>query len=247
MLVDAITDEVILAAGALESPKILELSGVGNEELFESHGIDAAVLSYVKQNRRSIVLEGISSIAYLPLTNVQNQAGSATLKVLFGKYPAIKDPNFHLAEQYCDITRSCLECPREGSAAYSGAVSKTIGPDPKISSSIFFMLSQPLSRGNVHISCSSPEYNPIVDPRYSSHPLDMEIYARRLQFLTSLVSLDSPIRTRINLINKHPMQNHFDDIEVAKEFVRRTGFLRGILQVLVVCYQERREEWWIVG
>lgn len=44
-------NEVILAAGAFQSPKILQLSGVGGAELFEKHGIDIVVnLPGVGQN-----------------------------------------------------------------------------------------------------------------------------------------------------------------------------------------------------
>ena len=43
--------EVILAAGALQSPKILQLSGVGRAELLEQHGIDIVMdLPGVGQN-----------------------------------------------------------------------------------------------------------------------------------------------------------------------------------------------------
>lgn len=44
-------NEVILAAGAFQSPKILQLSGVGGAELLEKHGIDIVVsLPGVGQN-----------------------------------------------------------------------------------------------------------------------------------------------------------------------------------------------------
>ena len=43
--------EVILAAGALQSPKILHLSGTGPEHLLQSHGIDVRISnSYVGKN-----------------------------------------------------------------------------------------------------------------------------------------------------------------------------------------------------
>lgn len=47
--------EVILAAGAFQSPKILELSGVGRAELLQKHGIDVVMdLPGVGQNLQGI-------------------------------------------------------------------------------------------------------------------------------------------------------------------------------------------------
>ncbi|KUJ18946.1 glucose-methanol-choline oxidoreductase-like protein [Mollisia scopiformis] len=260
--------EVILAAGALQSPKILELSGVGNKDLLESHGIkllvdnphvgehlqdhlmnrfviadedpgeetlfdtdlspiDAALASYIKQNPGHTVIEGISSIAYLPLVDLLNPAGATTLKSLFDAYPAVSDPNFPLAKQYYDIARSCLETEGEASGAYINAIFKTIGLDPKKAVAISFTLSQPLSRGSVHISSPNPKDDPIIDPKYFSHPLDLELYARHLSWLSSLLTSPSPINSCITAINtasgKHNLEHYFTDLNVAKEYVRRTG------------------------
>lgn len=44
------------------------------------------------------------------------------------------------------------------------------------------------SRGNVHITSNSPFDKPAVDPKYLSHPLDMEIMARHVQFMQKIIS-----------------------------------------------------------
>jgi choline dehydrogenase-like flavoprotein len=41
----------------------------------------------------------------------------------------------------------------------------------------------PFSKGNVHITSASAKDKPAVDPKYLSHPLDMEMMARNVQFL----------------------------------------------------------------
>jgi choline dehydrogenase-like flavoprotein len=267
--------EVILAAGALQSPKILELSGIGNKELLEKNGIkvivdnpqvgenlqdhvmnrfviadedpgdesllnnnptplEAAMITYNKQNPGPNILKGISSIAYLPLLNQLNSTGQSTLNSLFETYPTIPDPHFPLARQYYDIARTCLTTPTEASGSYLDAVFQSLAPKPKTFAAISFTLSQPLSRGNVHISSSDPTQPPIINPKYFSHPLDIEIYALHLQFLESLCSptntSPSPIATYISTLNttsrKANPKNYFQGtggIEIAKDFIRRTG------------------------
>jgi choline dehydrogenase-like flavoprotein len=53
--------EVILAAGALQSPKLLELSGIGDAELLRSHGIPIIIENgNVGENLQDHLLSGIS-------------------------------------------------------------------------------------------------------------------------------------------------------------------------------------------
>lgn len=53
--------EVILAAGALQSPKILELSGIGSADLLRSHGIPVYVDNpFVGENLQDHLMTGVS-------------------------------------------------------------------------------------------------------------------------------------------------------------------------------------------
>ncbi|KAI0819515.1 GMC oxidoreductase [Trametes gibbosa] len=54
--------EVILCAGALQTPQLLELSGIGNKKLLETHGIDVLLdLPSVGENLRVIAIYEIDS------------------------------------------------------------------------------------------------------------------------------------------------------------------------------------------
>jgi len=48
---------------------------------------------------------------------------------------------------------------------------------------LFVSQNHPFSKGNVHITSPSANDKPAVDPKYLSHPLDMEMMARNVQFL----------------------------------------------------------------
>lgn len=55
------SEEVILAAGAFQSPQILELSGIGPKDLLQSHGIDLVIDNeYVGENLQDHPLVGLS-------------------------------------------------------------------------------------------------------------------------------------------------------------------------------------------
>lgn len=59
--------EVILAAGALQSPKILQLSGVGPSELLHQHAVETVVnLPGVGQNLQG--MHSIVTIAYASMS-----------------------------------------------------------------------------------------------------------------------------------------------------------------------------------
>lgn len=54
-------EKVILAAGALQSPQILELSGVGSKDLLQTHDIDLVIDNeYVGENLQDHLLASLS-------------------------------------------------------------------------------------------------------------------------------------------------------------------------------------------
>lgn len=54
--------------------------------------------------------------------------------------------------------------------------------------SIVAVLNHPLSRGVVHINSPNPKDQPTIDPRYFSHPLDLELHGRHTQWLETIAA-----------------------------------------------------------
>jgi choline dehydrogenase-like flavoprotein len=261
--------EVILAAGGLQSPKILELSGIGKAELLSQYGIEVFIDSpYVGENLQDHIIDriglvgfgsdgvsmpnqepidaaiakygtkrsapgvrtslvGVPSYAYLPVVEFLTPGGDATLQSLLDtNIPEENDPTRPLAREYYDIARSMLENEGEASGSYIYVNLQTITEDsaPSKVSTLGVMLSNPLSRGSVHTASSNPIIPPSIDPRYFTHPLDLEIYARHIQYL-EIISLSEPFRSTILSQGGHVAepQRFFQDLEVAKEYVRRTA------------------------
>ncbi len=97
------------------------------------------------------------------------------------------------------------------------------GKEPGNFITINALLSYPLSRGYAHVNSASPAAKPLIDPKYLSHPMDLEIQARYLRYIETiaatepLASLLKPQGQRIP---------HFarvgSELDSAKEYVRRT-------------------------
>ncbi|KAL3458386.1 hypothetical protein BJX64DRAFT_224681 [Aspergillus heterothallicus] len=172
------TKEVILAAGALHTPKILELSGVGDRSRLEELGIvgilDQSNVGKGFQNHIMAVLPfSLKENPDLPSVQPGIQAVSFTrpgkpeLDPLLAKHPG--------STIYERVTKSLIEQPREASefsilAVYPGNTAVLVA-----------ILCYPFSRGSVHISSTNPDELPTIDGRYFSHDLDIEILARHVQ------------------------------------------------------------------
>jgi hypothetical protein len=164
--------------------------------------IDAAIAKYGTKRsapgvRTSLV--GVPSYAYLPVVEFLTPGGDATLQNLLDtNIPEENDSTRPLAREYYDIARSMLENEGEASGSYIYVNLQTnIGDSaPSKVSTLGVMLSNPLSRGCVHITSSNPIIPPTIDPRYFTHPLDLEIYARHIQYL-EIISLSNPFRSTI--------------------------------------------------
>ena len=89
--------ECILAAGALNSPKILELSGVGNAELLRSHGIDVIIENpHVGENFQDHPLTGMSFEVRDGVTTLDdlNRGDSTAIAEAMNAYQASKSGPF---------------------------------------------------------------------------------------------------------------------------------------------------------
>ncbi|RAQ76969.1 glucose-methanol-choline (gmc) oxidoreductase [Aspergillus flavus] len=262
--------EVILAAGAFQSPKILQLSGVGRAELLEQHGIDIVMdLPGVGQNlqdhmilytafqakpeletKDSLVRQepeaisqamqeyaatqsgplaslGVHTYAYLPLPEPDRSA----LQTLFTN-DAPESSQHGATQAYYDIAKTTVLDPKQPSAAYLSALGQTNYPKdlkdgtiPAASLGKFVtlgvMLSQPLSRGSVHITCNNPEKPPIIDPGYLSNPLDLEVMARHMLRIKELAEspqlgelLEQPLKFR------DPDADFQGDLDAARKYAR---------------------------
>lgn len=239
--------EVILSAGAINSPRILELSGIGDKARLEPLGIPVVI-------DNPSVGENLQNHAVVPLSfEVAKEAGDGfgTIDGLSRQDPAtlgaaaeaygrqtgplsrsnsnvqahVPFPNIHIDEGKRDLERvlsstfgsaagetqyakmlesyvqSVLRSPTQSSAVYLTVPGwASYNPDGSWAAipegdekyfSIPVMLAHPLSRGSVHVTRGNDGRQGLdVDPKYLSHPLDVEVLARHVRLVESVLAGD---------------------------------------------------------
>jgi choline dehydrogenase len=177
--------EVVLAAGSVNSPQLLELSGVGDAELLRGFGIplvanlpavgrglqDHLAVSYFYRSRVRTLNNQLApwygkvsaALRYLlkrdgPLAMSVNQAGA-----FLRSRPHLERPNLHI---YFN--------PASYSTTSNGPRRKLLNPDPYPGFLMSFNTCRPTSRGSVHIRSPDPLTAPAISPNSLSTPADVE-------------------------------------------------------------------------
>lgn len=243
--------EMIIAAGALQSPKLLELSGIGNPELLERHGIplvqplsgvgenlhdhlvcgigfeavddletlDALVRQepealqkafqdYQERQTGLLTSIGLYTYAYLPPvgSRIGKVPGQDRVEKLLdqNRPPEGNSPDIVRARAIHEVAKKTLLSHDQPSGVYFSVITQNVlppgshpdsprAPIPGKFLTLGTMLSQPLSRGSVHITSSDVAGFPSLDPNYGSNPVDIEVMAQQLMYLESLAATPSPL------------------------------------------------------
>lgn len=185
--------EVILAGGAINSPQLLQLSGVGPGELLREHGIEViADLPGVGENLQDHYVMAVTyrlkagTVSVNELTKGPRFLGEI-LKYAFQRKGLLTLSAAHVAA-FCksrpdlagpDIQFHILPASQnlekamtEGKMELDGAPGLTIAPCQV----------RPESRGTIHIKSPDPSVYPAIAPNYLSDPLDQEVAVAGLKW-----------------------------------------------------------------
>ena len=189
----SVTGELILSAGSIGSPQILELSGVGNPDILREHGIEvhhalkgvgenlqdhlqvrcAYKVTGVKTlNERANSLFGKAGIAleYMlkrsgPMSMAPSQLGA------FAKSdPSLEFPNLQYHVQPLTLEK----------------FGEPLHPFPAFTASVCNL--RPESRGTVHIKSPTPGDKPSIRPNYLSAPADRRVAVEAIRLTRRIVS-----------------------------------------------------------
>ena len=153
--------EVILSSGGINTPKLLMLSGIGDEAQLRTHGIKTLVNApEVGQNFHDHILHG--GCIWEPKEHVPLRNSAANASGFIKSQPDLQTPDLNLVQ---------IELPYA-----SEVVAKQYSPPPT-SWALCAGLTAPKSRGEVRLRSANPTDRPIVDARFLSHPDDVKALA----------------------------------------------------------------------
>lgn len=211
------TKEVILSAGAFQSPQLLMVSGVGPRKTLEKYGIPVVADSPgVGQNLQDQPLVGVAYRVDVPtsskMVNDPQYAAEAAMSYLAnGTGPLAGPPGLlafdRVSESQPDLlsnaTLSALKQYPEDwpqleyltQNGYSGLNRNNREADPADGynyATISAVVVSPFSRGNVTISSADASVQPVINPNWLTAPEDVDIAVagfKRVRDLWSFVNV----------------------------------------------------------
>jgi choline dehydrogenase len=223
--------EVVLSAGPLASPQILELSGIGNEAILREHGIPVVnPLPGVGENLRDhpntrITFEcsqriTINDVILSPVMKMREgmkflfkrtgllTISSSTAQMNYRSGPDAPQANLVLRLQPLSGGDRYARTPGTGMDTFPGF---TFGVTPL----------QPKSIGHVHIKTQDPLQPARMDPRYLSNEDDARLFVRGMRVGRDVANM--PALKPFLVRETRPGPNISDDAELL-------GYVRETLQ-----------------
>jgi len=221
--------EVILSAGPVMSPKLLELSGYGNPEILTSHGIEVKrnlpgvgenlqdhpntrltfecskpiTINDVLQNPIVRIKQGVK---YILFRKGLLSICSATAHTVMLSRPDETSPDLKIQLQPFSGRDRYARRPQDGLDPHSGFTIGVMGLKPK-------------SRGYVHVSSADPFAYPKIDPRYLEHPDDAEVLLKGIKAVRDVAS--RPSMRQLIVKETRPGDNVVTDDEIMA-YIRET-------------------------
>ncbi|CAE7034143.1 hypothetical protein CFE70_004951 [Pyrenophora teres f. teres 0-1] len=191
--------EVILSAGAIHTPQLLMLSGIGPAKHLSEHGIDVlADRPGVGQNMTDHALFGptyemkfdtLNKVIGDPITlaasiakYLLSRTGPLTTNVAeflaWERMPSSANLSQSTWDQLLQFPDDWPHIEYFPAAAHIGRFNIPWLDQPKdgkMYASILAALAAPLSRGDVMLASASPADSPLVNPNWLTHPGDVEV------------------------------------------------------------------------
>ncbi|VDC00531.1 unnamed protein product [Peniophora sp. CBMAI 1063] len=210
--------EVLLSAGTIQSPKLLELSGIGNPAILTDLGVEPIIdLPSVGENvqehlhvaitwelKDSPHLQEIGPIR----TSSDIDPGASSPPGLIGTYllplsqtslctgdlaSQLKSSSTRGLEEQWKVQ---LKAAKNGSGigailSFPGHLSAPNPPEPgKRYHTLITALNKPFSRGSIHATSQDPATHPSANPRYFEQDIDLAILTDLTKFVRSLAFKD---------------------------------------------------------
>ena len=193
--------EVILSAGSINSPQLLQLSGVGPKKILEQVSVplvhdspavgenlqDHLGVSYFYKSKVPTLNDELRPVLgkiYQGLRYIFSRRGPLSLSVnqsggFIRTSDNLKKPNIQL---YFSPVSYSLESPEKRAM---------MSPDPFSAMLLGISNCSPRSRGSVHLRSSDPSSPPVIKPNYLSNESDVKDLLEGVKILRKLVKTES--------------------------------------------------------
>jgi choline dehydrogenase len=211
------TRGVVLAAGAIGSPQLLQLSGVGPGELLQAHGIE------VKQHLPGV---GGNLQDHLQIRAVYSVQGAKTLNTMARRWHGKariglqyllnrSGPMSMAPSQLGAFTRSApqLQWPDleyHVQPLSLDAFGEPLHPFDAITASVCHL--NPTSRGSVHIASPAHDAAPAIRPNYLSTDEDRRIAAESLRLTRRIAAQPALQKYRLQELKPGPQYQSDDEL-----------------------------------
>ena len=225
--------EVILSGGAVNSPQLLELSGIGDAEILGRFGIavvadspavgrglqDHLAVNYYYRSRVRTLNNELApflgkvraALRYAlggrtgPLAMSVNQAGA-----FLRSRPGLAQPNMHIYFNPASYSTTTL-----------GSTRRLMNPDPYPGFLMSFNTCRPLSRGTIHVRSPDPLERPAIQPNALSSSEDVRDVCEGSR-LVRRIAAARPLAAIIEA-EREPGSTVTSDEQILADFRARSG------------------------
>jgi choline dehydrogenase len=193
--------EVVMAAGAIGTPQILQLSGIGSGDLLNRHGIEVRHdLKGVGENlqdhlqiRCAFKVQGVKTMNERYQSLVQ-RASFALEYALFRRGPMTMAPSQLGAFTRSDPSRETPNIQYHVQPLTLPKFGEPLDPFPAFTASVCNV--RPTSRGHVRITSSDPSAHPEIRPNYLATEDDRRVAADSVRVTRRIVSMPALAKYR---------------------------------------------------
>lgn len=217
--------EVVLAAGAVQTPQLLELSGIGDGKLLSRHGIEVVLdAPGVGANYQDHFATRMNWRVTKPIT-LNEQTRGWRLALAVADYILRRRGILTLATGLAHgFVRTRPECETPDiqyffvHASYADAADRKLDREPGMTIGVTQL--RPQSRGSIHIGSPDPFAMPEIRPNFLADPQDQDCLVAGMHMAREIMSQAPMEAFRGAELNPGPAVASDADL---LDFARRTG------------------------